>query len=79
MRTILVALTLLAAVTTAHAAHDYPWCVFGGGLGASGDCSYQTREQCLASASGRWNTYCDMNRRHLFKQRASHPRKVQQY
>jgi hypothetical protein len=39
----------------------------GGELGYSGDCSYQTRAQCLASASGRWNLYCDVNRRLLFE------------
>jgi Protein of unknown function (DUF3551) len=50
------------------AAYDYPWCVYGGELGYSGDCSYQTHEQCLASASGRWNLYCDVNRRLLFQQ-----------
>jgi hypothetical protein len=40
----------------------------GGELGYSGDCSYQTRAQCLASASGRWNLLCDVNRRLLFEQ-----------
>ena len=50
------------------AAYDYPWCVYGGELGYSGDCSYQTHEQCLASASGRWNLYCDVNRRLLYSQ-----------
>jgi hypothetical protein len=39
----------------------------GGELGYSGDCSYETRAQCLASASGRWNLYCDVNRRLLFE------------
>jgi hypothetical protein len=50
------------------AAYDYAWCVYGGELGYSGDCSYQTREQCLASQSGRWNLYCDVNRRLLYQQ-----------
>jgi Protein of unknown function (DUF3551) len=48
------------------AAYDYPWCIYGGELGYAGDCMYQTREQCLASQSGRWNLYCDVNRRLLF-------------
>ena len=76
MRTMLAILALLAAGTTAAFAgsasaapvsYDYPWCVMGGELGYSGDCSYQTRAQCLASASGRWNLYCDVNRRLLFE------------
>ena len=50
------------------AAYDYPWCVYGGDLGYSGDCMYQTHEQCLASASGRSNVYCDVNRRLLYGQ-----------
>jgi hypothetical protein len=73
MRTMLVILALLAAGTAANAgspspvSYDYPWCVMGGELGYSGGCSYQTRAQCLASASGRWNLYCDVNRRLLFQ------------
>jgi hypothetical protein len=51
----------------------------GGELGYSGDCSYQTRAQCLASASGRWNLYCDVNRRLLFeRQQAVQQQGVQQ-
>ena len=74
MRPMLIIFALLAAGTASIAgsatpiSYDYPWCVFGEELGYSGDCSYQTREQCLASASGRWNTYCDVNRRLLFEQ-----------
>jgi hypothetical protein len=73
MRTMLAILALLAAGTAAIAgsaspvSYDYPWCVMGGELGYSGDCSYETRAQCLASASGRWNLYCDVNRRLLFE------------
>jgi hypothetical protein len=51
----------------------------GGELGYSGDCSYETRTQCLASASGRWNLYCDVNRRLLFeRQQAVQQQGVQQ-
>jgi len=73
MRTIIAILALLAAGTAAIAgsaspvSYDYPWCVYGGELGYSGDCSYETRAQCLASASGRWILYCDLNRRLLFE------------
>jgi Protein of unknown function (DUF3551) len=74
MLTMLVIFASLAAGTAASAgsalpiSYDYPWCVYGEELGYSGDCLYQTREQCLASASGRWNTYCDVNPRVLFQQ-----------
>ena len=85
MRTMLAILALLAAGTAANAgsaspvSYDYPWCVMGGELGYSGDCSYQTRDQCLASASGRWNTLCVVNRRLLFeRQQAVEPQGVQQ-
>ena len=57
------------------AAYDYPWCVYGGELGYSGDCMYQTHEQCLASASGRWNLYCDVNRRLLFQKPQAEPQR----
>ncbi|MBR0716882.1 DUF3551 domain-containing protein [Bradyrhizobium liaoningense] len=78
MRTILMAgLILLGAASSANA-YDYPWCVFGEQLGASGDCMYSTREQCLASASGRWNTYCDINPRVRFRQQAAPPAKSRQ-
>ena len=86
MRTMLAILALIAAGTAAIAgsaspvSYDYPWCVMGGELGYSGDCSYQTRAQCLASASGRWNLYCDVNRRLLFqRQQAVEQHDVQQH
>jgi len=87
MRTMLAILALLAAGTTAAFAgsasavpvsYDYPWCVMGGELGYSGDCSYQTRDQCLASASGRWNTMCVFNRRLLWQQQALEQQGLQQ-
>ncbi len=80
MRMTLAALGLLVAGAAAHAgsvtpvspvapvSYNYPWCVMGEGLGYSGDCSYQTRAQCLASSSGRWNTSCELNPRFLFQQ-----------
>ena len=85
MRTMLVIFALLAAGTAAIAgsaipvSYDYPWCVYGGELGYSGDCSYETREQCLASASGRSNVICKENRRLLFQQQQAVPQQsVQQ-
>jgi len=62
------ATALIAGSAPAAADYDYPWCVKGGELGPSGDCSYSTLEQCQASASGRWNLYCDVNIRLKFKQ-----------
>ncbi|WP_461349464.1 DUF3551 domain-containing protein [Bradyrhizobium sp. USDA 4451] len=46
-------------------ARDFPWCVQGRGVGYPGDCMYQTRAQCLASASGR-NVTCGFNPRAAF-------------
>ena len=80
MRTIVAILALMAARTAAMAgsatpvSYDYPWCLYGGELGYSGDCSYQTLAQCQASGSGQWILYCDVNRRLLFER----PQAVQQ-
>jgi hypothetical protein len=74
MPTIVAILALVAGGTAAIAgsaspvSYDYPWCLKGGDLGYSGDCSYETQAQCLASASGRWILHCDVNRRLLFEQ-----------
>ena len=84
MRTMLAILALFAAGTAANAgsaspvSYDYPWCVMGGELGYSGDCSYQTRAQCLASASGRWNTLCVVNRSLLFERQQAVERQGEQ-
>ncbi|WP_315986373.1 DUF3551 domain-containing protein [Bradyrhizobium sp. Bra78] len=64
---VLVAFMVAGLAPAAHAERDYPWCVFGGELGASGECMYETREQCMASASGRWNTSCAVNPRVRFR------------
>ena len=58
---------VIAASAPAAAEIDYPWCVKGGQLGASGDCSYSTLAQCQASASGRWKLYCAENKLVLFQ------------
>ena len=85
MRTIIAILALLAPGTAAIAgsaspvSYDYPWCLCGGDLGASGDCSYETRAQCLASASGRSILSCDVNPRLLSeRQQAVQQQGVQQ-
>ncbi|WP_430641104.1 DUF3551 domain-containing protein [Bradyrhizobium brasilense] len=56
----------LASVSPASA-RDYRWCVQGRGVGYPGDCMYQTRAQCLASASGR-NVTCGINPRAAYGQ-----------
>ena len=44
---------------------DYLWCIQDSEFGYPGDCAYQTREQCLASLSGR-KGYCGENPGALF-------------
>ena len=40
-------------------ARDYPFCIYGANY-ESRDCSFDTYEQCLATASGRY-AYCEAN------------------
>jgi len=49
------------------AAHDYPYCITGGGYGYPGDCSYSSYAQCRASASGR-RVDCNINPRFAFRE-----------
>jgi len=67
---ILVALTAGTSMFAGAApvgAQEYRWCLQGRQTGYPGDCNYQTRAQCMASAYGRWNTTCDINPRVRFK------------
>ena len=61
-----MAATAVGAATLATsapaAAHEYPWCVQGIGVGYPGECMYTSRAQCMASASGRLAT-CGINPR----------------
>ena len=53
---------VFTAGMTAAAARDYPYCIQGDEYaGSSGDCSFSTNAQCLATASGRM-AYCVPNR-----------------
>lgn len=67
----LAVMTVLAAGAASFAnpapakAYDYPWCIQGGGWGYPGECSYQTYEQCMATASGRF-VACGINPRFAF-------------
>lgn len=45
--------------TSAHA-QESPFCILGDGYPPRGDCSFETYEQCLATASGR-KAWCDRN------------------
>ncbi|MBS0530004.1 MAG: DUF3551 domain-containing protein [Proteobacteria bacterium] len=46
---------------SAAVARDYPYCIKGDYyMSAIGDCSFDTYQQCLATASGRL-AYCDVN------------------
>jgi hypothetical protein len=67
MRKLFLAIAAFVAVTsiwmaaTPVLARDYPFCIKGQGyITPTGDCSFDTYEQCLATASGRRN-YCDVN------------------
>ena len=62
----------IAGIGPARADIDYPWCIQNGDFGYPGDCAYQTREQCLTSASGR-KGYCGENPRFLFRKPAQQP------
>ena len=50
-------------------ARDYPFCIkgddFGGGVG---DCSFDSYEQCMATASDR-KAYCDVNPFYVYPRR----------
>jgi Protein of unknown function (DUF3551) len=67
MRNIFLAAVAVGAVasigmtaTSAHA-RDYPFCIKGDFYDSpTGDCSFDTYQQCLATASGR-RAYCDAN------------------
>ena len=48
-----IVLVWLAGGSPARADYDYAWCIQNSEYGYPGDCSYQTREQCQMSASGR--------------------------
>ena len=55
-------------------ARDYPFCIKGDDyVSATGDCSFDTYQQCLATASGR-RAYCDANPFYAYPNRA-YPKK----
>jgi hypothetical protein len=65
MRAAILALMAIGAISiinmTPAEARDYPFCIKGDQwLSPIGDCSFDTYQQCLATASGRM-AYCDVN------------------
>jgi hypothetical protein len=57
---------LMSSAPVAHA-QDNKWCVQGAGVGYPGDCSFTTRAQCMAAASGRL-VDCGINPRFAYAQ-----------
>ena len=58
---IAVALRSIGASTASAQARDYPFCIKGANYVSSvGDCSFDTYQQCLDTASGRY-AFCDRN------------------
>ena len=70
---------LLAAIPSSDAQFSRRYCTFGGGPGSSGepDCSYDTFEQCRASASG-LGRYCGENPEYLWRSRSGSQRDPKQ-
>ena len=55
------AAVLMGVEPTSAQARDYPFCIKGGNYVSSvGDCSFDTYQQCLDTASGRYS-FCDRN------------------
>jgi hypothetical protein len=55
------AVASIGTLPTAAHARDYPFCIKGDFYdSAVGDCSFDSYQQCLATASGR-RAYCDAN------------------
>jgi hypothetical protein len=69
------ALGVAAMVPYAAQARDYPFCIKGGDYdNGLGDCSFDTYEQCRATASGR-DSWCDANPYYVSQEpRVSYPR-----
>jgi hypothetical protein len=83
MRSLLLAAVALGSVAAIGMtpspvqARDYPFCIKGADYDNSiGDCSFDTYEQCLATASGR-RAYCDANPFYVYPGRPAfaHPKK----
>jgi hypothetical protein len=82
--TVVIAGTMAAIGTTPSPvqARDYPFCIKGDRfLPPTGDCSFDTYEQCQATASG-LRAHCDVNPFYAYPSRAyrknpqvAHPRK----
>ncbi len=72
MRAALLALMAIIAASTIDTspaeARDYPFCIKGKDwLSPIGDCSFDTYQQCQATASGRF-AWCDINPYYSYNQ-----------
>jgi hypothetical protein len=57
----IAAMAAIGVVPNAAQARDYPFCIKGADYGSAvGDCSFDTFEQCQATASGRFD-FCAAN------------------
>ena len=72
----IAAVIAVGLMPDAAQARDYPFCIRGADYGSAvGDCSFDTFEQCQATASGRFDS-CAANPYYAGPQTpASHPRK----
>ncbi|WP_245269873.1 DUF3551 domain-containing protein [Nitrobacter hamburgensis] len=60
--------SFLVLAPSAAQAWDYPYCIKGDYYqSGTGDCSFDTYQQCLATASGR-RAYCDANPFYRFEE-----------
>jgi hypothetical protein len=85
MRNVMLAVLAFSAASAAMvagpspaAAHDYPYCLQGRGIGIPGECAYSNYAQCMASASGRGLT-CNINPRVAFGQQPRRGRPYRDY
>ena len=63
------AVASIGMTPTSAQARDYPFCIKGDFYdSAVGDCSFDTYQQCLATASGR-RAYCDANPYYVYPNR----------
>ena len=70
------AIPMIGAPASAQA-RDYPFCIKGSDYMSSvGDCSFDTYQQCLDTASGRY-AWCDRNPYFAYSSapRVAHPKK----
>jgi Protein of unknown function (DUF3551) len=69
---LMLAIAGFAASASPAAARDFKYCLQGRNWGLPGNCSFSTRAECMATASGTGAT-CGINPRYAFaRQRRGH-------